>query len=824
MRSSKPPLQRVVQLLARGAGVLLLIACTPKDALETPDAAPASTPDPQQAELEARLAYLEARLEEARVNAHVPGMAIAIVKNDELIYAHGFGVSDLDANTPVTPETVFAIGSATKAFTSTLVAMLVDEGKMGWDDPVTRHLPDFELQIDAADDAAAVTIRDLLAHRTGFARMGVLWAANTIARAQVLSYATKALPVAPFRKEFHYNNVTYMAAGEASAKAAGRSWEQLVQTRLLEPLEMTHTSLDYAAAQADPALSSGYTWRDELETFEPAPMRDLGAIAPAGSINSSVLDMAKWLRFQLNGGEFEGQRLVSAAALAQTRSAQIEIAPGVVDYGMGWMLHEWQGQALVEHGGNIDGFAASVAMLPDEGLGMVLLTNVGMTPLQASAHTLVFDALLTDAYFPQDEGSGEDFSRFVGKYAAELPGFEGQAFEVLVEGGKLAVDVPGQTVYTLKAPDDDDWRVFEQTDEVAVSFDEDEEGRVVALRLHQGGMDFELLREGVELAPEVDVAQVRAYLGHYRAETGMTVEILVHNGRLAVDIPGQMVFDLELPDSSGDYHFRAKYDLFLSFVMGEGKRAGEVVGMTLFQDGEPLSFTREPGKHRISLDELHRKRKTDRRKRAMDKAGLVLFEQRVELINSGVSGTSRIWFDSSGRLREESELGPLGGGLLILHPGSGEGSELHGWSESSFEPRKLLDGQLLDQALRDHPRVMFGDWRDHFESETVLRTDNDARGEVHVVELRSEGLPAVQIHVDAKTGDVIEIHAHALSAQGLRVPTTVKLSDYRKVEGMRLPFRVESSNPQTGTTVVTLDEVHANQSDEPGRFAPMPSD
>lgn len=826
--SAKHSATNCVRFFVLGAGLVVGFACTPKPSLETPDASTAVAVDPQQVELEARLAYLEQRLEAARIDGHVPGMAIAIVKDDQLIYAHGFGVSDMDNNTPVTPETVFAIGSSTKAFTSTLVGMLVDEGKMDWDDPVTRHLPDFQLQIDAAEDAEVVTIRDLLAHRTGFARMGILWGANTITRAQVLGYATKALPVAPFRAEFHYNNVTYMAAGEASAKAAGVSWEQLVASRLLEPLGMTHTTLDYAGAQADPAFSLGYTWRDDLDAFEPAPMRDLGAIAPAGSINSSVVDMANWLRFHLANGEFEGQRLVSEATLTQTKTSQIELAPGSIDYGMGWMLREWQGHALVEHGGNIDGFAASVAMLPDDGLGMVLLTNVGMTPLQTSAHALVWEALLTDAYLPQAAGSGEDFSRFVGKYPADLPGFDGKPFEVVVKDGKLAVDVPGQTVYTLAAPDDDEWRVFEATDEVAVSFDEDDEGQIIALRLHQGGMDLELLREGIELPPEVDAAQVRAYLGHYRADAGTVVEVKIHNGRLAVDIPGQMVFDLELPDTQGDYHFRAKYDLFVSFVMGEGKQANEVVSMNLFESGKPTSFTREPGaKPTITLEQLHRKRKTDKRKRAMTKAALVHFEQRVDMINAGVTGTTQMWFDPQGRLRQDTQFGPLGQALLVMYQSEGPAQSpatTQAWSESSFEPRTALEGLLLQQALLDHPRVMFGDWRDFYESETVLRTESGEAGDVHVIELRTGELPSTRIHVDAKTGDVVEIHAQVLSAGGLRIPTTVELSDYRKVAGMRLPFRIESSNPHTGTTVVTLETVHAKQGDEPGRFAPMPTD
>jgi CubicO group peptidase (beta-lactamase class C family) len=379
--------------------VVLPLACGPKPAPVVPDDGPrVPAVDPAKIELEKRLAYLEQTLEQARIEGHVPGMAIAVVDDGELLWAHGFGVSNLDANTPVTPETTFAIGSTTKAFSSTLAAMLVDEGKLAWDDPVTNYLPEFTLAIDGKQ-GEAVTIRDLLAHRCGFARMDLLWAGNTISRDEVLRFAAKAKPVARFRSEFHYNNVTYMAGALAAAQASGSSWEDLIRTRLLEPLGMQHTSIDYASASADSARSHGYTWREDLALFEPASLRNTDAIAPAGSIYSSVLDMSQWLRFQLGEGELAGQRLVSAAALAETHTQQIEMAPGR-GYGLGWSLSDWNDKRVIEHSGAIDGFAATVALLPEEELGLVLLTNVGTTPLQGTAKTLVFEALLTDAYLP----------------------------------------------------------------------------------------------------------------------------------------------------------------------------------------------------------------------------------------------------------------------------------------------------------------------------------------------------------------------------------------------------------------------------------------
>ena len=192
--------------------------------------------------LEERLARLTEELEIQRQELHIPGMAMAVVQGDELIYSHGFGSADLESSRAVTPETLFAIGSSTKAFTASLIGMLVDEGKMSWDDPVTKFLPYFELKIDTDDAEAMVTIRDLLSHRTGFTRMGMLWAGGAVSREEILRTATLAEPWSPFRDKFYYNNVAFLAAGMASSVAAGSSWDDLQAERLLTPLAMKSSS------------------------------------------------------------------------------------------------------------------------------------------------------------------------------------------------------------------------------------------------------------------------------------------------------------------------------------------------------------------------------------------------------------------------------------------------------------------------------------------------------------------------------------------------------------------------------------------------------
>jgi len=206
----------------------------------TPAVPPTPTTEP--GSLEQRLDLLVEQLEQQRQSLHIPGMAIAVVKDDELVLAHGFGVTNIETETAVTPETIFAIGSSTKAFTATLVGMLVDEGKMDWDDPITEYLPYCEFDIDSEDENAEVTIRDLLSHRTGFVRMGLLFASGKIPREEVLHDATAAEPFAGFREKFYYSNVMYMAGGIAAEKAAGTDWDTLIADRIFEPLGMESTS------------------------------------------------------------------------------------------------------------------------------------------------------------------------------------------------------------------------------------------------------------------------------------------------------------------------------------------------------------------------------------------------------------------------------------------------------------------------------------------------------------------------------------------------------------------------------------------------------
>lgn len=201
-----------------------------------------------------RLASLEKRIEEERKEQHIPGLAIAVVKDDKVVFAKGFGYSDIESKRPVTPETLFAVGSTTQAFTATLIGMLADDSKMSWDDPVEQYIPAFRRTVAKVDEW--VTVRDLLCYCSGFTRMEILWAVGRLTQPEVIEFAATAKPYADLREKFLYNNVMYMAAGLAAGKAAESDWKSLVAARILNPLKMTDSTISITNAQKDERLAS----------------------------------------------------------------------------------------------------------------------------------------------------------------------------------------------------------------------------------------------------------------------------------------------------------------------------------------------------------------------------------------------------------------------------------------------------------------------------------------------------------------------------------------------------------------------------------------
>jgi len=750
--------------------------------------------------LEQRLDRLVEELEQQRQTLHIPGMAIAIVQDDEVILTHGFGVTDIENEMPVTTDTLFAIGSSTKAFTSTLVGMLVDEGKMEWDDPITDYIPYFTLGIDSEDENAEVTIRDLLCHRTGFVRMGLLFGSGALPREEVLEAATAAEPWTGFRESWYYSNVMYLAAGVAAGNAAGTDWDTLVAERIFEPLGMGNSSTSVSQVETDPRLSLGYIWDEDLQAYKYKPMRSVDNIGPAGAINSNILDMAQWLRFQLGGGEYEGDRLISEEQLSETRTSQIEIAPGV-SYALGWLVREWRGQSVIEHGGNVAGFSAEVALLPESNLGFVLLTNVSVTALQQLSVNMVWEAVLGEWEDADGQGETEDYDAYIGEYLANFGQIEDEELTVLVQNDRLAVDVPGQQVYELREPDEEGKWYFVISNDIAVSFERDDGGNVTSMKMYQAGLVFELPRKGVEIAPEIPLEELQKYLGSYRSEElAITVEVLIQNNRLAVDWPGEMVYELYPPDDEGIWAFRVS-EAFT--VMFSETQDGQVESLTYYQAGEEYEMPRVAGASLPTVDEVLALRQTESRNAALNEMGAYRFTGTIYSPQSGVDGTIDVLVSGTDQYRVDSDYGKFGFSRTALN-----GNQA--WIESSFGPFEELHGTFLQQAQYGHPAAEFGDWRDFCDSIQVLRGGEVEGQEVYVLRLDPGDLPPTTIYVDTTTGDVLEASVVVMQEGGIGIEVTIQYEDYREAHGVRIPFRTISSNEHSGRAITQYETIDIN--------------
>lgn len=333
----------------------------------------------------------------------VPGCAVVVVRGDETLVLAGYGVKQLGRPEPVTPDTVFPLASCSKAFTTTLMAMMVDDGRIGWDDPVRKHLPGFRLSDPAAD--ALVTLRDIASHRTGVAGHDLLWYHAPWDLSETIRRAARLPVEKPFRGAFQYSSIMVAAAGRAVANRADRPWEDLVRERITDPLGMksvTFTTADPAYRAAD--LPTGYR-RVSGGKLEPMPRYETAEPNPAGSINVTARDMVPWLRFHLANGVHAGKRLVSEANLAETKTPHVPLRmdeslrrlnPDTVQmtYGMGWLIYDYRGRRVFAHGGKIDGFRTQVTLLPDEKIGIALFHNVHDINMNQALGNLIVDRLL----------------------------------------------------------------------------------------------------------------------------------------------------------------------------------------------------------------------------------------------------------------------------------------------------------------------------------------------------------------------------------------------------------------------------------------------
>jgi len=320
----------------------------------------------------------------------VPGMAVAVVKDGGVLVAKGYGVRRQGGLLPVDENTLFGIASNTKAFTCAALSLLVEQGRLAWDDPVTRHLPEFRMHDPWV--TREMTVRDLVTHRSGLGTGAgdlMWWPPTDFTREEIVRGIGSLVPASSFRSQYAYSNVMYVAAGEVVARVSGLPWDDFVRERLLEPLGMERTTTSVVAAAGDPNVASPHLLVDGAPR-PVAPLRFDNAAAAAG-LNSSAADLSRWVVMLLECGAGEKPRVDLGCVLKSTSirelwSAQTvrststpkplaRLAPHLAAYGLGFAVSDLRGRTIVTHTGGLPGYVSRITLVPEERLGVIVLTN-----------------------------------------------------------------------------------------------------------------------------------------------------------------------------------------------------------------------------------------------------------------------------------------------------------------------------------------------------------------------------------------------------------------------------------------------------------------
>ena len=530
----------------------------------------------------------------------VPGVAIAVVQGGKVICAKGYGYRDLEQRLPVTTATLFPIGSISKSFTALTFAILKNEGKMDWDKPVRTYLPEFQMNDPVASEQA--TPRDLFSHRTGLPRHDLVWYSSDFSREDLVSRLRYLKPNKGFRSAYQYNNLTIATMGYLEGKLTGLGWEGAIRQKIFAPLGMSHSDLSVADIEKTDDHALPYELKKEVVTK--VPYHNIDAIGPAGSINSSVDDMSHYLIFQLGDGKYEGQQIVSESDLREMHSPQTAIPdpppafsmPGLghFSYGLAWVATSYRGHNLVWHNGGIDGFYALLSMLPDDHMGVVVLTNLpnGQTP-EVLAYN-VYDRLLgldplpwfdrfkdleakgkkqeeeAKKNKPTDRKTGTHPSHSLADYAGEYQNAGYGIIKVALKGDALELSLNKLGPYPLEHYHYDIFEVPEENDSFAAGekfqFEMNKKGdidRIDAPLAPALGEDIVFTRAPEKISKDI----LQKLAGDYILNE-QPVTFAVVGDVLRLTVPGQPVYELvprkelsfdvkELPGFSVDFQLDA---------------------------------------------------------------------------------------------------------------------------------------------------------------------------------------------------------------------------------------------------------------------------
>jgi CubicO group peptidase (beta-lactamase class C family) len=552
---------------------------------------------------------------------NAPGIGVGIVKGDKLVFAKGYGFRDYGQKLPFTPTTLQQIASNTKLFTAVAAGLLVEEGKLAWDKPVRESVPSIKFYNSELDNT--VTLRDMLAHRTGITRHDTIWYQSDDTRKQLFDKVKYLEPQEPLRQTFLYNNLMYAAVGYIIELQSGKPWEEFVRERIFKPLEMTSTVYSIADMTKQPDFGVPFTEkRDTFELYKIPYYEDIGGVAPCGAIISNIQDLSHWLIALMNDGKYNGKQVLPPAVLKATLEPAIALPNTEAEtrgywealntaYGMGRGTVSYRGQLLTAHGGDLPGFHSQVSFLPKEKLGVVVLV-IGdhCASLYDTVSYNVYERLLGMDQTPWSERLVE--LRLKGKKAgtearakaggdrvpntkpshalADYAGdFEHPAYGILkveMKNGGLHMDfhkirLPLSHFHydRFETPDDETYG------RMAINFQTNPQGDVDKAFVSLDEAEVVFTRKPAALSPET----LAKLAGTYESPTGLKFQVVLkENGALFLAVPGEVDVEL-IPYKSLQFRIKQFADVVWEFILEND----QVKGLRQRNPGGEIVFPRK---------------------------------------------------------------------------------------------------------------------------------------------------------------------------------------------------------------------------------------
>jgi CubicO group peptidase (beta-lactamase class C family) len=801
----------------------------------TPRAQDAAAPARSIPSIEQRVDAFMEQLETRRKAQGVVGAAVVVAQGDRIVRAAGLGQRSAEAPEPVTDESVFAVGSVTKQFTAMAVALTVSEGKMAFEDHPRKYVPSFRLQDPEAD--AKLNMIDLLAHRSGLDRSDVTWLMAPFTQDELFELAHRSTPAAKLRERFLYNNAMYALAGTAAARAQQTTYESLLTERLLKPLGMASSTLTLAALTASPNRAIGYGLAAAGQPG-PAKLADLASVAPAGALNSTARDMGAWLRFLNSRGRSGGEAKIGPAVFARLFEPQQQVSHSS-SYGLGFFLQTRSGVLLAEHGGNVPGYTAQVVHVPDRALSLALLTNQDSSQLGAIALELFWDLVVKPEIAappvtsgppatpaPKPDGDAAAAARpipperLAGHYFSSQGG---GAFEVRnSDSGAVAV-FSGQPPYPLK-PTGINLFDLSGLSGFSVKFSESRvmPGRLTAfLRQppsHPGGnIDF-LKKDDAWLAraKAQHDGPDKELIGSYRNDDqGMIMEIVPYRRGVALVLTGQPLWLLK-PLGAELYHLEGLPDTYRIRVKRLGD--GRVSGFTLNQPNLSLEMSAAPSETAGDAEKargiLEQAVAAAGGAEAIDRITSMSAFARARAPTHGLDGLAEDHI-AAGKRAELFELGAFGKIVFKSRVLTSEARSLTILREG--EPTGARGKALVASRFFAVPHQLYR-WKERFV--TVLATgESSVNGEdAVVIELTPKDLAPLRLYISSKSFLILREEIPTYIGDELQSAVSADYSDYRVVNGVRLPFAASVPAPMLGRITVTYDRVSLNEPVDPKVF------